>query len=100
VREALDAYLADFGRRTLYLALSAPSLTEDPTPVIAMLQDALRRPDHDARARRAEVAAEGERRVAAARERLRGYPEPVRAAFEQRLAAGRFAFGSRRTTTS
>ncbi|MFO8151282.1 MAG: PEP/pyruvate-binding domain-containing protein, partial [Trueperaceae bacterium] len=44
VREALDAYLADFGRRTLYLALSAPSLVEDPTPVIAMLQDAPRRP--------------------------------------------------------
>ena len=91
-RDALDAYLADFGRRTLYLALSAPSLAEDPTPVIAMLQDALRRPDHDARARHAEVAAEGERRVAAARERLRGYPEPVRAAFEQRLAAGRAGF--------
>jgi len=92
VREALDAYLADFGRRTLYLALSAPSLAEDPTPVITMLQDALRRPDHDARARHAEVAAEGERRVAAARERLRGYPAPVREAFDQRLAAGRAGF--------
>jgi pyruvate,water dikinase len=92
VRDALDAYLNEFGRRTLYLALSAPSLAEDPTPVAAMLQDALRRPEHDARARQAEVAAEGERRVAAARERLRGYPEPVRAAFEQRLAAGRAAF--------
>jgi len=92
VREALAAYLDEYGRRTLYLALSAPSLTEDPTPVIAMLQDALRRPDHDARARHAEVAAEGERRVAATRERLRGYPAPVRAAFEQRLAAGRSAF--------
>lgn len=91
-RDAFDAYLAEFGRRTLYLALSAPSLAEDPTPVIAMLQDALRRPANDARARHAEVAAEGERRITAARERLRGYPEPVRAAFEQRLAAGRAGF--------
>lgn len=92
VRGALDAYLSDFGRRTLYLALSAPSLVEDPTPVITMLQDALRCPEHDARARHAEVATEDERRVAVARERLRGYPEPVRAAFEQRLAAGRSGF--------
>ncbi len=92
VREALDAFLTDFGRRTLYLALSAPSLSEDPTPVFAMLQDALRRPEHDARVRHAEVAAESERRVAATRERLRGYPEPVRAAFEGRLAAGLAAF--------
>lgn len=92
VREALDAYLSEFGRRTLFIALSAPSLSEDPTPVIAMLQDALRRPEHDAGARRTEVAAEGERRVAAARQRLRGYPEPVRAAFEERLAAGLSAF--------
>ncbi|MFN2323840.1 MAG: PEP/pyruvate-binding domain-containing protein [Trueperaceae bacterium] len=91
-RHALDAYLEEFGRRTLYVALSAPSLLEDPTPVIAMLQDALRRPGNDARTRHAEVAAEGERRVAAARERLRGYPEPVRAAFEHRLAAGLSAF--------
>jgi pyruvate,water dikinase len=92
VREALDAYLSAFGRRSLYLALSAPSLLEDPTPVITMLQDALRRPEQDARARHAAVAAEGERRLDAARERLRGYPEPVRAAFEARLATGRAAF--------
>jgi rifampicin phosphotransferase len=91
VRSALDAYLGEFGRRTLYLALSAPSLSEDPTPVIAMLQDALRRPEHDARARHAEVAADRARRVATARERLRGYPHPVRTAFESRLATGEIA---------
>lgn len=90
-REALDAYLADYGRRTLFLALSAPSLVEDPAPVIAMLQDALRRPERDARARRAEVAADRARRIDAAHGRLRGYPEPVRAAFAQRLAVGRSA---------
>ena len=59
--------------------------------MIAMLQDALMRPEHDARARRTEVVADRERRVAAAHERLQGYPEPVRAAFAQRLAVGRIA---------
>jgi rifampicin phosphotransferase len=90
-RAALDTYLADFGHRTLYLALSAPSLFEDPTPVVAMLQDALRRPQHDARERLTEVAADRERRLAAARERLLGYPEPVRAVFDERLTIGRCA---------
>ena len=90
-REALADYLADFGHRTLYIALTARSLTEDPTPVITMLQDALRRPGQDARARHAEVVAERERRVAEARETLLGYPAPVRSEFDRLLAAAQFA---------
>jgi hypothetical protein len=70
-----------------------PQLAEDPTPVIAMLQDALRRPD---RRRPCPPRGGGGGGRApcrcVARGRLRGYPEPVRAAFEQRLEAGRTAF--------
>lgn len=90
--EALQAYLAAYGRRVLYLAVSAPSLAEDPTPVVAMLQDALARPDHDQGRHHATLAATRDRKIADARARLRHYPSPVREAFDARLAAAQTAF--------
>ncbi len=88
---AFDAYLHEHGRRTLYLALTAPSLAEDPTPVAAMLQDALAHPDGDPRRRHPQVVADRERRVAETRARLAGYPAPVRREFDAQLAKAQFA---------
>lgn len=88
---AFEAYLREHGRRTLYMALTAPSLAEDPTPVAAMLQDALANPEGDPRRRHPRRVAERERRVAEARAQLAGYPAPVRRAFDLKLANAQFA---------
>lgn len=88
---ALRAYLVEHGRRPHYVALSAPTLLEDPTPVVKLLQDALRRPDYDPEQQRHEKAAERERVVAEAREALRGYPASVRDEFDARLAQAQVA---------
>ena len=88
----LDAYLGLYGRRTtMFLLLTAPSWIEDPTPVITTLQDLITHPDHDPHHELARLAAEREQLVAAARERLAGYPEPVRGQFEFLLKAAQEA---------
>lgn len=91
LRAAMLAYLEEHGRRTHYVALSAPTLLEDPTPIVKLLQDALRRPDYDPEEQRHEKAAERERVVAEAREALRGYPASVRDEFDARLAQAQVA---------
>jgi pyruvate,water dikinase len=85
---ALDQYLAEYGQRSnLYMELAHPFWIEDPTPVIAYLQDHLAYPERDPAAGLKARAAVRERLVAAAREHLRGYPAPVRAEFERLLRA-------------
>lgn len=91
LRAAMRAYLEEHGRRTHYVALSAPTLLEDPTPIVKLLQDALRRPDYDPEEQRHAKAAERERVVAEAREELRGYPTSVRDEFDARLAQAQVA---------
>ena len=93
-RPALDAiteYLAEHGHRTTLVLLSGPTLAEDPTPVLRMLQDALARPDVDLARGQADLSAERERRLAEVRAALVGYPSPVRAEFEKRLATAEAA---------
>lgn len=88
----LDAYLQLYGRRTtMFILLTAPSWIEDPTPVITTLKDLITHPDHDPYEELARLAAEREQLVAAARERLAGYPEPVRGQFEFLLKAAQEA---------
>ena len=91
LRAAMRGYLEEHGRRTHYVALSAPTLLEDPTPIVKLLQDALRRPDYDPDQQRHAKAIERERVVAETREALRGYPASVRDEFDVRLAQAQVA---------
>ena len=88
----LDAYLQQYGRRTtMFIVLTAPSWIEDPTPVITALQDIMAHPDHDPLDALTRLAAEREELAEAARQRLAGYPEPVRGQFEFLLRAAQDA---------
>ncbi len=84
----LEAYVDRYGRRADKWTLLAPSWTEDPTPVVESLRDFVRRTEIDEPAVVTAAAAEGrERAIAAARERLEGYPAAVVGQFEGLLAA-------------
>ena len=84
----LRAYLDVFGQRgQTFLTLTDVSWIEDPTPAIKSLKDLVGQPDKDFDAERAALAAERDQLLAAARERLKSYPEPVRGQFEFLLKA-------------
>lgn len=88
----LRAYLDEYGQRgDKFGDLSYPSWIEDPTPVIKNLKDFIAQPDRDLVSEMAAQAAERERLVAAARERLKGYPQPVVGQFEFLLKAAQEA---------
>ena len=87
----LDAYLHLYGHRANRWLLNAPHWVEDSTPVLAVVRQYIGQPDRDPRAELMELAADRERRVAAARERLRGYPGPMVERFEHLLAAAQTA---------
>jgi pyruvate,water dikinase len=84
----LRRYLAAFGQRgDKFSTLTDPSWIEDPTQAIKTLKDYLGQPDRDLDAEMADLAAERERAVASARERLQGYPRQVVEQFEFLLGA-------------
>lgn len=83
----LRAYLKAYGLRGDKWGLSLPFWVEDPSPVIKNLKDYIARPDHDPRAEQSKMAAERGRAIAQARERLKGYPQPVVGQFEFLLKA-------------
>ena len=87
----LRAYLATYGQRSNQCLLSAPTWGEDPAPVFANLQHYIDQPDREPQAEFAELAADRDRRVAAARAQLNGYPRPIVTQFEQFLAAAQTA---------
>lgn len=87
----LRHFLEAYGRRGDQALVSQPSWLEDPTPVIETLQSYLSQPDRDLEAEAAALAAERERLVVEARERLRGYPQPAVAQFESQLQAAQQA---------
>jgi pyruvate,water dikinase len=87
----LRAYLDVWGRRGDRWGWSYPSWIEDPTPAIKNLKDYVAQPDRDLDAELAAQVAERERLVAAARQRLEGYPQPVVERFEFLLAAAQQA---------
>jgi pyruvate,water dikinase len=90
--QELGAFLHVYGRRDYTLReLHVPSWLEDPTPAIKNLQDYSARADRDPEADLAALAAERERLIARARERLQGYPRPVPARFEFLLKAAQEA---------
>lgn len=89
--DELDAYLRTWGQRGERWGWSHTSWIEDPTPVIKNLKDYITQPKRDLDAEIATLAAERERLVAAARERLATYPAPVLAQFEFLLHAAQAA---------
>lgn len=88
----LRGYLDRYGQRSDKWSLAAPSWIEDPAPVIKNLKDFITRPGSEAPAVTTRQAAdEADGAIAAARERLEGYPAAVREQFEQMLAAASVA---------
>lgn len=84
----LQSYLAEFGRRSdTVIELADPSWVESPGPVIDNLKHYLAPDARDPDVHWQELVAAREQRVAAARERIASYPEPVRQQFEGLLAA-------------
>ena len=84
----LGAYLQEYGHRSSMWGLAGKTWLEDPTPVINNLKDYTQQPDSESPIRELErLAAEREEAIAAARERLAGYPGPVRDQFELMLTA-------------
>ncbi|MCH8850201.1 MAG: hypothetical protein IIC89_05180 [Chloroflexi bacterium] len=88
----LDVYLEEYGQRSdVFAEIGYPHWIEDPRTPIKNLKDFITQPERDLAAELAELAAERERLTGEARERLKGYPEPVRGQFEFFLKAARAA---------
>jgi phosphohistidine swiveling domain-containing protein len=88
ILDELARHLEAFGHRTAMWGLQTPSFIEDPSPVIKVLKDYATQPDSASPGHELDrLANERDVAVAAARERLRGYPAPVVAQFEAMLAA-------------
>jgi len=84
----LRAYLEAYGQRSNdWGGLADPAWIEEPTPVIKILKDYLDPSDRDPNAELAVLSAEREQAVTVARNRLKGYPQPVVARFEALLKA-------------
>lgn len=88
----LRSFLERYGQRTDTWVMSAPSWVEDPSLVLKNVRDLLARADTDAPTiTTRQAATEREQHVRGARDRLKGYPEPVRAQFEQLMDSARAA---------
>ena len=86
-------YLEEYGQRSdIFCELGNPHWVENPVTPIRNLQDYLKQPDRDLKGELEALGVERERRrVAEARERLKGYPEAVVGQFEYLLKAARAA---------
>lgn len=89
--DELRSYLDTYGRRASQMLVSAPSWIEDPTPVLTSLQQYIGQAERDPDLQPMARAAERDHLVAVARERLAGYPGPVREQFELLLMAAQTA---------
>ncbi len=86
---ALQDYLDEFGRRSdTVIEFADPSWAESPAPVIENLKHYLAPDAQDPMVQWNELVAEREQLIAQARERIAGYPEPVKQQFEMFLAVG------------
>lgn len=81
------AYLAEHGYRADKLSIYYPFWIEDPTPVIATLQDYILQPDRDLQAEMAQKIAARNAAVAELRTQLKAYPAPIREEAEFLLKA-------------
>ena len=88
----LRAYLDEYGRQCgKPFQVSEPSWIEDPTPAIKILKDDIGRLDRDPEAELATLAADRERLVAEARDRLRSRPRSLLSQFDTLLTAAQEA---------
>ena len=86
------SYLEEYGQRSnIFVEFGDPHWTEKPVTPIKNLQDYLKQPDRDLKSELDGLAAERERLIAEARERLKGYPQPVQEQFEAMLKASQAA---------
>jgi pyruvate,water dikinase len=81
------AFLSHYGHRSETWGISFPSWIEDPSPAVKSIKDFLSQQGRDLAAELQELAAERDRLIAEARERLAGYPAQAREQFEMFLAA-------------
>ena len=87
----LNVYLQVYGQRIDKLYVSFPAWNEEPAPVIRNLKMYMAQPDRNLIAEMDEIVAGRERGVAAARERLATFPNPVVEQFEFLLTAAQQA---------
>lgn len=88
----MHAYLKEYGQRSdKFDTIGSPSWIEDPTPAIKNVKDYVAQHGRDPEAELAALAAEREWLVSKARERLKGYPQPVVDRFESLLASAQEA---------
>ena len=85
------AYLEVYGHRGHNWDLVSPRWTEDPTPAVRALQEYVRQPERDLAAEAEAMAAQRERRIASARQRLAGYPRAAVERFDFLLKAAQTA---------
>jgi pyruvate,water dikinase len=86
--DRIDAYLAEYGLTQSLFDFVLPTWLEDPAPLYATLRSYLET-GGDNRVARAEQARRAEEAIAATRERLANYPEPMRQQFEAMLTMAR-----------
>lgn len=88
----LHTYLDEYGQRgDKFNIIGAVSWIEDPTPAIKNLKDYVTQHGRDPEAELAALAAEREWLVSKARQRLKGYPQPVLDRFESLLKSAQEA---------
>jgi len=78
----LHEFLGQYGHRAETWGISYPSWVEDPSPAIKSLKDFLSQQGRHLAAELQELANERDRLIAAARDRLVGYPAQAREQFE------------------
>jgi hypothetical protein len=94
-----QVYLHEYGQRSNHWSLSLPDWIQDPTPVVETLKRYLTT-ECDPRAEYVKLAASRESALRDVRERLSGYPQPVREEFEERLAQAQAWHDLYRRTTT
>ena len=88
----LDTYLNEYGQRSdVFFEVGYPHWVEDPTTPVRNLKEFIAQPDRELSTELTALADERERLIAAARERLKGYPRPVVDQFEFLLQAAQAA---------
>ena len=87
----VHAYLQEYGRRIDKLYVSGASWSEDPTPVIRTLKGYMAQPDRDLLGEMEQVSTRRQQGVAAARQQLTTFPQPIVSQFEAMLTAAQQA---------
>jgi pyruvate,water dikinase len=77
IMDDLKQYLDSYGHQIYNLDFAAPTLADDPLPVLLSLKEAVRHPERDARAHQAALVQERERLVARTERSLNPIQRPI-----------------------